>query len=128
MKSATAAAGIGILLLAAAPVWAQTARKNPPDVVVVSHSFKLEEEWPKIGKTKYSWKATVENRTEVPQRVSIYYNLLDGDDYPLAKNTAARVIGPHEAAEIASDSYVENGIIDKIAKSRADLTARPVTR
>jgi hypothetical protein len=125
MRTAAISVVIGLLLLAPSPVPAQPARKNPPDVVVLSHSWKLEEEWPKIKKTKYSWRARVENRTDVTQKVSIYHLLLDSDDYPLARNAAERVIGPHETVEIVSDSYVENGIIDKIKSSRADLSARP---
>jgi uncharacterized protein with NRDE domain len=125
MRSAAVSIVVGLLLIDPAAVSAQPARKNPPDVVVLSHSWKLEEEWPNIRKTKYSWRATVENRTDVSQEVSIYHLLLDENDYPLARNAASRVIGPHETAEITSDSYVENGIIGQIKKSRADLKARP---
>jgi len=113
------------VLLASLDSEAQTGKKNPPDVVVLEHSWKLEEEWPNIRKTKYSWRAVVENRTDVSQKVAIYYNLLGENDYPLARNTAGGVIGPHETAEITSDSYVENGIISQIIASRADLKARP---
>lgn len=99
-------------------------RKNPPDVVIVKHSWKLEEEWPKIKKTKYSWRATVENRTDFAQKVSVYHTLLGRTGRPLARNAAERIIGPHETVEITSDSYVENGIIDQIQSSDTYLMAR----
>jgi hypothetical protein len=125
MKTARLFIPMVLLLLAPLPTAAQMERKNPPDVVVLEHSWKLEEEWPNIRKTKYSWRAKVENRTDVSQKVMIYFNLLGKNDYPLARNTTGRVIGPHETAEITSDSYVENGIIEQIIASRADLKARP---
>ena len=96
-----------------------------PAAEILEHSWKLEEEWPKIGKTKYSWKATVKNHSDDPQKVSIYYYLVNEGGFPLARNTASKIIPPHETMEILSDSYVENGIISRIKNSRAVLKLRP---
>lgn len=109
----------------------QTSRAEPgkeetPVVIILEHSWQLEEEWDKIKKTKYSWWATVKNLSEISQEVSIYYSLLDKDGFPLARNTRSQTVGPLETVEITSDSYIHNQKIPQAVSSRATLKSRPL--
>jgi hypothetical protein len=102
--------------------------QDPEAVELLEHSWKLEEEWPKIRKTKYSWRAKVKNNTAHRQKVSVYYTLLTEAGAPLARNTASRVIAPRQTLEITSDSYVENRVIPHIAASRAVIKSNDLSR
>jgi hypothetical protein len=117
-----------ILLLLALPSYLGAQEERPVDIEIIGHSWKLEEEWPKIGKTKYSWRATVRNTTDDARKVSVYYHLVDESEFPLARNTASRMVPPHQTVEIISDSYVENGIIERITKGVATVKSRPPSR
>ncbi|MEE9232850.1 MAG: hypothetical protein V3U07_05305 [Nitrospirales bacterium] len=108
-----------IMILSEMPISAQSLPEDRTSVELIGHSWQLEEEWPKIHKTKYSWRAKVRNNTSHQRKVSVYYTLLNEAGAPLARNTTSQVIAPHQTLEITSDSYVENRIIPYITTSRA---------
>lgn len=88
---------------------------------ILQHEWHPETVWERIGKTKFVWKATVMNRSNIRKRVFVYYDLLDADNLPLAQNVANRVMNPHQTVEIISDSYIQTPFLPKVKNSRATI-------
>jgi len=90
-----------------------------PVVEVLSHEWRPDAVWERIGKTKFIWKATVRNNSDAKKRVYVYYDLLDAGGYPLARNVSNRYVEPHQTLEIAADSYILSEDLPKVKSSRA---------
>jgi len=97
------------------------AGREDASVELVSHGWKADEVWEKIGRTQYLWHATVRNRSDVKKRVYAYYYLLDQDNVPLARNVANRFVGPHETVEIKASSYIMTIDLPNVVGSRVKL-------
>ena len=110
------------------PLPAQPLPEEQLPVVLLEHSWQLEEEWTKIRKTKYSWRAKVKNNTSNRQKVSVCYTLVNEAGAPLARNMMSREVAPHQMLEITSDSYVVNWIIPHITASRAVIKSDVLRR
>lgn len=93
-------------------------------VVVLEHSWKIEEEWERIKKTKYSWRATVKNNSNTRQKVSLYFIVTDSAGLPLDRNTTSGTVPPGETIELRSDSYLDNNLVDLAVGSRITLESR----
>ncbi len=96
-------------------------RRDASMIEILRHEYHIDETWEKIGKTKYIWKVTFENHSDVRKRVYAYYSLLDPNGVPLARNVANRFVGPHETAEITANSYIMTLKVPEIANSRVQL-------
>jgi hypothetical protein len=94
-------------------------QQEPSAIEVISHQWRPDAVWERIGKTKFIWSATVRNNSEKRQRVFVYYDLLDDRGVPLARNVANGYIDPHQTAEIASDSYILSVDLPYVRSSRA---------
>ena len=92
---------------------------SPSVVEILSHEWRPDAVWERIGKTKFIWKATVRNNSDRRKRVYVYYDLLDGRGVPLARNVTNRYLDPHQTAEIAADSYILSEDLPKVKSSRA---------
>jgi len=103
------------------------AGKSQP-VELLDHSWQLEEEWTKTRKTRYSWRARVRNHSDVAQKVSVYYYLLDENGSTVARNTMSRIVPPLQTLEINSDSYVGSSIVSLIKAGRAVVKSNPKRR
>ncbi|MFQ5589069.1 MAG: hypothetical protein ACE5F7_09540 [Nitrospiria bacterium] len=103
------------------PEAAQGVDRDASMIAVVKHEYHIDETWEKIGKTKYIWKVTFENHSDVRKRVYAYYYLLDADGVPLARNVANRYVGPRQTAEIVANSYIMTHKVPEIANSRVRL-------
>jgi hypothetical protein len=88
-------------------------------IEILLHEWHPDTVWEKIGKTKFVWKATVRNNSGVRQRVYVYYDLLDAQDVPLARNVANQYIEPHQTVEVISDSYILSADLPNVKSSRA---------
>jgi len=95
--------------------------RDASEVEILKHEWHSAEVWERIGKTQFVWKAVVHNRSDLPKRVFVYYDLLDARDFPLAQNVANQWIDPHQTAEITSDSYINTDFLPKVKNSRATL-------
>jgi len=89
------------------------------DVEILSHEWHPDTVWERIGKTKFVWKATVRNNSDVRKRVYVYYDLLDARNVPLARNVANHYIEPHQTLEFVSDSYIMSDDLPMVKKGRA---------
>ena len=92
---------------------------SPPVVEILSHEWRPDAVWERIGKTKFIWKATVRNNSDARKRVYVYYDLLDAGGVPVARNVSNRYIEPHQILEIAADSYILSEDLPKVKSSRA---------
>ncbi len=92
---------------------------SPPAVEILSHEWRPDAVWERIGKTKFIWKATVRNNSDARKRVYVYYDLLDAGGVPLARNVANKFLEPHQTLEIAADSYILSEDLPKVKSSRA---------
>jgi hypothetical protein len=92
---------------------------SPPVVEILSHEWRPDAVWERIGKTKFLWKATVRNNSDSRKRVYIYYDLLDAGGFPVARNVSNRYIEPHQTVEVAADSYILSEDLPKVKSSRA---------
>lgn len=90
-------------------------------VQVLSHEWHPDTVWERIGKTKFVWKATVRNNSDIRKRVFVYYDLMDENNVPLARNVANQFIEPHQTIDVASDSYIESVALPKVKSSRATV-------
>jgi hypothetical protein len=88
-------------------------------VEVLSHEWRPDAVWERIGKTKFIWKATVRNNSDSKKRVYVYYDLLDAGGFPVARNVSNRYVEPHQTLEIAADSYILSEDLPKVKSSRA---------
>jgi hypothetical protein len=92
---------------------------SPPVIEILSHEWRPDAVWERIGKTKFIWKATVRNNSDARKRVYVYYDLLDAGGVPLARNVANKFLEPHQTLEIAADSYILSEDLPKVKSSRA---------
>ncbi|HXC61647.1 MAG TPA: hypothetical protein VNV63_03150, partial [Nitrospiria bacterium] len=90
-------------------------------VQVLSHKWHPDTVWERIGKTKFVWEATVRNNSDTRKRVFVYYDLLDENNFPLARNMANQFIEPHQTIVVASDSYIESVELPRVKTSRATI-------
>ena len=111
--------------------WASLAEPLPnesPPVELLDHSWRFEEALPKVLRTTYSWRAKVRNNSDVHQKVSVYYHLMDENGFSFARNMMSRIVPPHQTVEITSDSYVGNSIVPVIKNSRAVIKFQPKSK
>lgn len=113
-----------IVLLNGDPLPAQNQPPEKASVEVLEHSWNLDEDWPKIRKTKYSWRVLVRNNTPQRQRVWLYYSLLDETGHPLARNATNRRMAPNQILEIQSDSYIDTTLKSQVESSRVVIKSR----
>ncbi|MBI3811994.1 MAG: hypothetical protein HY283_07300 [Nitrospirae bacterium] len=92
---------------------------SPPVVEILSHEWRPDVVWERIGKTKFIWKAVVRNNSDAKKRVYVYYDLLDAGGIPVARNVSNRYIEPHQTLEIAADSYIMTDDLPRVKSSRA---------
>ena len=90
-------------------------------VEVLSHEWHPDTVWERIGKTKFVWKVTVRNNSDIRKRVFVYYDLLDENNVPLARNVANKFIEPRQTIDVASDSYIESVELPRVKNSRATV-------
>ncbi len=114
-------ATIGSLVYLPFPSVAMAVDRDASMVEVVSHEWYIDETWDKIGKTKYVWKVTLQNHSDVRKRVYAYYYLLDANDVPLARNVANRFVGPHQTEELVANSYIMTYKVPHVTRSRISL-------
>ena len=95
--------------------------RNVSAVEVLSHEWHPDTVWERIGKTKFVWKATVRNNSDIRKKVFVYYDLLDENNVPLARNVANQFIEPHQTVDVASDSYIESVELPRVKSSRATV-------
>lgn len=95
--------------------------RDVSSVEVLSHEWHPDTVWERIGKTKFVWKATVRNNSDIRKRVFVYYDLLDENNAPLARNVANQFIEPHQTIDVASDSYIESVELPRVKNSRATV-------
>lgn len=94
-------------------------------VVLIETHWEMAEDWVEIRKTKYVWWARVQNRSDSVQKVSIYYQLVDGDGNVLDRNLGTGRVGPRATAVIRSDSYIDTSLLSRVAADTAELKSRP---
>jgi len=99
---------------------------NVSAVEVLSHNWHPDTVWERIGKTKFVWEATVRNNSDTRQRVFVYYDLLDANHYPLARNVANKFIEPHQTTDIVSDSYIMSVDLPQVKSSRVTIKIGPI--
>lgn len=121
-----AAGGIvGVTLIAAAilsaPVRAAAFDRDASQIVVVKHEWHPDEVWEKIGKTKFIWQATVRNDSDLRKRVYVYYDLLDGNGVPVARNVTNEYIDPHQTVDVKANSYILSEDLPKVRSSRVTV-------
>lgn len=90
-------------------------------VEVLSHKWHPDTVWERIGKTKFVWQATVRNNSDVRKRVFVYYDLLDANNFPLARNMTNKFIEPHQTADIIADSYIMTVDLPQVKSSRVTI-------
>ncbi len=100
---------------------AEAADRDVSKVEIIKHEYHLDEDWDKVGKTKYIWKVTIRNHSNVRKRVFAYVYLLDEEDVPLARNVANRMIDAHQTTEIVADSYIMTHKVPHVVRSRIKL-------
>lgn len=98
--------------------------RSPSDIEILSHEWHPDEVWERIGKTKFVWKATLQNHSDVRKRVFVYYDLLDEENRPVASNVANKFIEPHQTTEIISDSYIDSPLLPQVKRSRVTVKTR----
>ena len=109
----------GIVLIAIFSV--QAADPAVSTIEVLKHEWHPDTVCEKIGKTKFVWKATVRNNSDIRQRVYVYYDLLDAGNVPLARNVADKYIEPHQTVEVISDSYIISADLPNVKSSRVTV-------
>jgi len=90
-------------------------------IEVLKHGWHPSTVWERIGKTKFVWKATVRNNSDIRKRVYVYYDLLDAGGVPLARNVANKYIEPHQTVDVASDSYIMSVDLPGVKGSRVTV-------
>lgn len=122
MEQATLLMFLLLIIAMGRPVFsAAAADRDVPEVVVLNHEWRPSTVWERTGKTKFIWKATVFNRSDQRKKVFAYYDLLDENGYPLARNVASKVIEAHDSAEIVADSYILSQDLPKVKSSRVTV-------
>lgn len=90
-------------------------------IEVMKHAWHPDTVWERIGKTKFVWKATVRNNSDLRKRVYVYYDLLDARGVPLARNVTNQYINPHQTVEVAADSYILSEDLPEVKSSRVTV-------
>ncbi len=90
-------------------------------IEILKHEWHPDAVWERIGKTKFVWKATVRNNSEVRKRVYVYYDLLDVGGFPVARNGTNRYIEPNQTLEVIADSYIMSDDLPRVKSSRATV-------
>lgn len=103
------------------PVNAQAVDRDASAIEVLKHEWHPDEVWERIGKTKFIWNATVRNHSDVRKRVYLYYDLLDGQDVPVARNVTNKYVEPHETIKIVADSYIMTFDLPRVRGSRVTV-------
>lgn len=98
--------------------------RSSSEIEILIHEWRPDEVWELIGKTKFVWKATLRNHSDVRTRVFVYYDLLDEENRPLASNVANKFIEPHQTTEITSDSYITSTLLPRVKRSRVTVKTR----
>ncbi len=109
----------GMVLTAIFP--AQATEPVVPTIEVLKHEWHPDTVWERIGKTKFVWKATVRNNSDIRQRVYVYYDLLDAGNVPLARNVANKYIEPHQIVDVVSDSYIVSAELPNVKSGRVTV-------
>ncbi len=100
---------------------AEAADRDASQIELIRHEWYAEAEWTYIGKTKYFWKVTIRNHSNIRKRVFAYYYLLDEEDVPLARNVANTYVDPQQTAEIVADSYIVTPYVSDVKRSRVRI-------
>ncbi len=100
---------------------APAAKPVVPTIEVLKHEWHPDTVWERIGKTKFVWKATVRNNSDFRQRVYVYYDLLDAENVPLARNVANKYIEPHQIVDVVSDSYIVSVELPNVKSGRVTV-------
>lgn len=100
--------------------------EETPLVEILDHSWRIEEEWERIKKTKYSWRATVKNHSNARQKVALFFIVTDEKGLPLDRNTTTGTVSPGETLEIRSDSYLDNNLVEMAVGSQISIESRPL--
>ncbi|MFQ5579943.1 MAG: hypothetical protein ACE5FZ_04970 [Nitrospiria bacterium] len=95
--------------------------RDASKIEVIRHGWRPGEVWDKIGRTKFFWDTTVRNNSDERKRVYAYYDLLDENGFPLARNVSNKYVGPHETVEIIADSYIMTVDLPKVTSSRVTV-------
>jgi len=95
--------------------------RDASTIEVVGHAWHPGEVWDRIGKTQFFWNATVRNHSDVRKRVYLYYDLLDANAVPLARNVTNQYVGPHETLKIVADSYIMTVDLPRVTASRVTV-------
>jgi len=90
-------------------------------IEVLKHEWHPSTVWERIGKTKFVWKATVRNNSDLRKRVYVYYDLLDAGGVPLARNVANRYIDAYQTVDVAADSYIMSVDLPNVKSSRVTV-------
>jgi len=95
--------------------------RDASKIEVLAHAWHPDEVWERIGKTKFVWYATVRNHSGVRKRVYLYYDLLDENHVPVARNVTNKYVGPHETLKIIADSYIMSIDLPRVKGSRVTV-------
>jgi hypothetical protein len=114
---------LGLILGVAFLVPARAAAfdRDASQIVVVKHEWHPDEVWEKIGKTKFIWQATVRNDSDIRKRVYVYYDLLDGNGVPIARNVTNQYIDSHQTVDVKADSYILSEDLPNVRSSRVTV-------
>ncbi len=103
------------------PSEAKAVDRDASKIEVIGHAWHPGEVWDRIGKTQFFWNATVRNHSDVRKRVYLYYDLLDADNVPLARNVANKYVDPQETLKIVADSYIMTVDLPRVTGSRVTV-------
>jgi hypothetical protein len=109
---------VAILVLAFA---AAVAAETGADLELIEQSWSLGQNWERIGKTQYRWRAVIANRAAAPRRVTVYFVLVDAAGAALDRNAAAATIPAGATATVESDSYLDTSLVGRAAAGQIEL-------
>ena len=95
--------------------------RDASTIEVLDHAWKVGEVWERIGKTQFLWNATVQNHSDQRKRVYVYYDLLDDNHVPVARNVTNKYVEPHETVKIVADSYIMTFDLPRVKGSRVTV-------
>ncbi|HET6371589.1 MAG TPA: hypothetical protein VFG95_10350 [Nitrospiria bacterium] len=98
---------------------------DPKEIELLEHRWHAADVWERIGKTRFLWSAKVINHTEKSYQVYVYYDLIDANGFPLARNVAHRLVEPGAIAEIDGDTYIDSPLLPLVKGSRAVVKRGP---
>lgn len=103
------------------PLKTEAVDRDASKIEVLRHAWHPDEVWERVGKTKFIWNATVRNNSDVRKRVYLYYDLLDGQNVPVARNVTNKYVDPHETIKIVADSYIMTFDLPRVRGSRVTV-------